>query len=205
MKLEVHPKEGRKEIFILSVDEEPWKEIHRSIFGKKPTIKFTISTLEDLQQRFQEYEYTRTKNYVYWRLSQKSYSSFELKILLSERLVSDDTAEQVISEIQQSGYINDNDWLSGFVRRQTASKHGPKAIEMKLKAKGVPEHLIAEFLGAAEDSDQQKEGIRRLLSTRYKSRDLTDYKERQKVIAALLRKGYHFEEVLSSINDQDNA
>jgi len=46
-----------------------------------------------------------------------------------------------------------------------------------------------------QDSDQEKESVEKLLVGRYRSKNLKDFKEKQKVIQSLMRKGFSFESI----------
>ncbi len=50
--------------------------------------------------------------------------------------------------------------------------------------------MIDEALEEVDTQDVEKEQVLRLIQTRYRSRNLLDYKEREKTIGALVRRGY---------------
>jgi len=182
-------KAGNKEILIVSVDEEPYKEIHTSIFGFNP--KF--SSLEELA----EHEYQGAKRYALKRLAMQGTLSSKLRDLLEERLVSTEVIDKVIEDCQQSGYLNDADWVDAFVRCQKRKRIGPQMIRMKLREKGVKTHVELDI--------NERTQIKALLESKYKNRDLKDYKERQKVIASLMRKGYTLSSILEELkHDPDD-
>lgn len=189
MKIEQRPKEGRKEVLILFMEDEPWKEIHVAIFGRR--FKFpSVSNLDEWQQQFDQLEYRQTKNYVLRRLSMQSYHSAQLTKLLKERLVQAHTIQRLIAECLDWGYLDDKAWLAAFKR---GKRLGLRAIAMKLRTKGLSREEIEDFITENRDPEEEKEGILRLMQTRYRHKDLNQPKERQKVIAALMRKGYDFE------------
>ncbi len=190
MKIEILPDEQRKGVLHLSVEDGFYREIHTAIFGKRPKLAFQEG---DLSEQFSEVEYKRARFFVLKRLSQRNYSSFELCSQLKERLVSSGTINRVVEECRQLGYIDDDAWLEDFVRRQKLGKNGPKMIASKLYQKGVPQSFYEPVLRDSVSHEDQKEGIQRILQTRFRSKDLSDFNERQKVFGALVRKGYDFE------------
>jgi regulatory protein len=135
------------------------------------------------------------------KLSQRSYSSFELNGQLKERLVSQATIDRVIEECVHLGYIDDKAWLEQFVQMQLLRKSGPKMIEAKLYQKGVPKAFYKPVLASHATHEDQKEAIERLIQTRFRSKDLSDFKDRQKVFGALVRKGFDFEVVKEAIEE----
>ena len=148
----------------------------------------------------QEPEYIQAKKFVVQRLAMKNYSSFELIKALKERSVSKEVIDKIIGEFTKQGYINDDDWIKCFIRRQQQRNLGPQQIAMKLRAKAVPKEQIQKSLEKMDSSDSQLQRIQELLEGRFRSKDLTDYKEKQKVFAALARKGFDFEVIQEAIS-----
>lgn len=198
-------KEGRLGVLTVLVDEDPWRDIHTQIFGKKPVLHMCCKTLSELETQFPSLEYKGALAYSMKRLSLKSQPSSELTQCLQERLVSESTIERIISEVTQLGYINDQDWLESFVRRQIARNLGPQAIAMKLRAKGISREQSEEILNQLSSSSATQEGISRLLETKYRTKDLRDYKTKEKVIAALIRKGFAFQDIIQVMSKNNEA
>lgn len=188
MNVEVIPDEQRKEILHLSVDDHFFREIHTAIFGKHPKFSFQE---ENLPEQFFRKEFERSRFFVLKRLSQRSYSSFELRFQLQERLVSQETIERVIDDCHYLGYLDDKAWLEQFIRTQLLRKLGPMMIEAKLYQKRVPKSFYEPILANLVTHEDQEKAIKRLMNTRFRSKDLRDFKERQKVFGALMRKGFN--------------
>lgn len=196
MKIECIPK-GFKSMTIL-IDDDPWRDIHISLFGKQPALPKGCHTIPEFAHQFSAMEHRQAKLYALKRLSMASLPSGKLIRDLRRLLVSEETAVRIVEELSKAGYLNDADYVEGFVRRQSARKMGPKAIVYKLTRQGISLN-DAEAAAAYQDDDQQKESIEALLKSRYKSRDLTDTKERNKVIGALVRRGFELPLILDCI------
>jgi regulatory protein len=181
--------------FQILINGEKWKEIHQSIFGKKPTIP-SAETLDQLEHLFDELEYRRVKSYLLWRLSAKSYHSDMIFKMLEERLVAHATAERVIEEFKKLGYFDDQAWIDNFVRSQS-KRYSNRLILQKLRQKGIPQECLQEIPIIADE----RAAIKHLLNTRYSKKNFQDQKERQKVISALMRKGYKYEDIAFIIGD----
>lgn len=181
------------------VDGEKWREVHRSIFGKKPLFP-SISQETDLQQIFDEYEYRRVKGYVLWRLSTQPYHSEQLKKMLSDRCVQSHTIYRVIQEYSEIGCLDDENWVSTFIRSHL-KRYSLPLILRKLRAKGLSEETVRSIASQWKNPESELETIQQLLCTRYRSKDLSDYKTRQKVIASLARKGFGFDQIQRGIKD----
>ena len=192
MKVVFVPKQGRKEQWEIFVEGERWKDVHRTIFGAKPLFPPVVSGA--LQSIFDEYEYRRVKQYVLWRLSKQSYHSEHLSRLLSERLVQQKTRDRVLKEFQDAGYLDDDAWLKAFLNSQK-KKCGLHLILSKLRKKGFSSHTLQKISENWADEADDLQAIGHLLNTRYRLKDLKDYKIRQRVFAALVRKGFSFENI----------
>jgi len=193
MKISIAPKEGAYKTLTLSIDDEPWRDIHISVFGRRPKFE-NITSLAEFELLFNTLEYQRAKIYAIRRLSVKSQNSSQLRKALETRLVSASNTQRLIQEFANVGYINDEEWTKSFIRQQIARKVGPKVILMKLKIKGIPPRLAERIFEEFDHSPRDQ--IRQLLQTRYKNRNIKDYREKQKVIGALVRKGFDIPDVI---------
>lgn len=201
MRISLHKKmEGRAGVLTVYIDDEPWRDIHTSIFGKKPNIPTDCTTLNEWEERFQQLEYRGALQYALKRLSVKNQPSTELKAQMEKHLVSEGIIKRIISECKSLGYINDEDWLKSFVKHQISRNQGPHSIVMKLRAKGISQNAAEELVRTLNGNETQQEQIKQLLSKRYRNRDLTDRGTRDKVIAALMRRGFSFDQIRTAMH-----
>jgi regulatory protein len=205
MSMKVHAGEmdRYKKTFPLFIDEEEWKTLHVSIFGRNP--KFGIfSSQEELIEKFSVLEYKGSRNFIIRRLALKNYHSQELSAALKRRGVSCDTVDRVICEFLQQGYLNDEAWLASYIRGLRLQRFGFNSILLKLRHKGIPKEsallAISEIKENEGEGQDERASIDKLLETRYKNRDLSVKKERDKVIAALMRKGYGLDDIFCKLN-----
>jgi regulatory protein len=180
----------KKKVLIVYLDEEPFRELSISIFTKKPSIPKKVESLEDLDEVILQLEIKGAKRYILNKLTQKSYHSAEITNFLNKNMVSEETIERVISDCTRYGYVNDKEWIESYVRRERDKKRGPQWIEGKLRQKKIPLEEIHLALEETDDGEAQRDQIFRLISTRYRARNLLDYREREKTIGALIRRGY---------------
>lgn len=197
MKVSFVPKEGRRELWQILVDDEDWRDVHRTIFGAKPLFP-PLAPGSDFRAIFDGYEHRRVKNYVLWRLSKQSYHSEQLSKMLRERLVQEKTIHSVLKELQESGYLDDEAWLKAFVRSQQ-KRYGLPLILSKLRMKGLSAQTLQHLSEDRSNPEDELDAIRHLLQTRYRLKDLADYKTRQKVFASLVRKGFSFDQVKAAL------
>lgn len=203
MKIEFIPKSGFRGILTICVEGEEWKDVHSTIFGRNPELSSSgISTMAELENKFQKEEYRLAKFYALKRLALKSQPSTELIKSFQERLVSDAVIQQVVSDCRRLGYLNDKEWMDAFVRGQIARKIGPQAIVRKMISRGISHDTAEEIVAGLDSGDSQQERILALLNTRFSKRNLTDPKERQKVVASLCRKGFPLSIILETVRSK---
>lgn len=189
MKINSLPKEGRRFVMTIYVDDEPWIDFHTKIFGSNMTLP-TCETLQELREKFLALEYTKAKKYALDCVAMRSYPSTQLKKLLMRNLVSSETIQKVLQEFARLGYLNDDEWIERFIKAQLMRHVGPQMIVCKLMSKGIFHQEAERWMEKFVDPAEAQKSIRHLLKTKYKKRDLTDYREKQKVFAALARKGF---------------
>lgn len=192
MKITTLPKPGRRFIRTIYVDDEPWIDVHTKIFGFNVMLPECVS-LADLQEKFVALEYAKAKKYALGCLSQRSYPSSQLKKLLEKNLISSGTTQKILLECTNLGYINDAEWMERFIKAQINRHVGPKSIVCKLMSKGLSQKEAEHGIEKFSDSEATIKGIQHLLKTKYKNRELSDYREKQKVFAALVRRGFSIE------------
>lgn len=187
------PKEGNRERWEIFIDDEKWRDVHRSIFGRHPSLP-PISDEKELQSIFDAYEYRRVKGYVLWRLSTQTYHSEQLVKLLRDRLVQSHTIDRVIRKYREMGALDDEAWLQSFMQTQK-QRYSFRHILNKLRTKGLSAETISHLSEEWKNPEEELEALQHLMRTRYRSKDLNDYKVRQKVMASLARKGYSFDQI----------
>jgi regulatory protein len=198
--IDIIKKDARQGVLIIEIDGDPWREVHSSIFGQRPTLPKEISSLAEWTEAFNALEYKQARHYALKRLSERAYYSAELAKTLRNRLVSSSTIERVIQNCQDLGCLNDDEWIDAFIRGHLRRRSSLRSIAWKLQEKGVPSDKAKQAVGERNNPSGEKESIQHLLSTRYRSRDLQDRRERDKVIAALMRKGFHFEAIREAMS-----
>lgn len=139
---------------------------------------------------------SKVKSYVIKRLALRSFSTVELKNDLRKKKVSPELIGAVLEEFIHLGYLNDEAWLESFLAGSARKKRGPQAIAQKLYQKGYSQSQIEAIVSGLD----QKEPLAKLMATKYRNRNLGDYKERQKVVASLCRKGFALDEILQALN-----
>ena len=142
-------------------------------------------------------EYERARKRAMYLLGSRPYSTAALR----EKLLgsySEKTAERVIGDMTRYGFLNDEDYAkrlaSSIIKGKKYGLHRAKA---EMRRKGVPDELIEQALSEYSREDVT-DTLTELVRKKYSDR-ISDRAERQKVIAALARRGYGFSEIKTAI------
>ncbi len=200
MKISCSPKSEQPSVLTIYCDGSPWRDIHTTVFGRRPILPQGCESLIDFSEQFSILECRQAKNYAIRRLSLQGMLSIALARSLKERLVSQKAIQHAIGELMELGFINDEEWAASYVRSQNNKKVGPRAIAQKLANKGVRGEKLEQALEKSWDPNEQKALIGSLLKSKYARRDLSDFKEKQKVVASLIRRGFDMNIIFKCLN-----
>lgn len=184
------------------IDDDPWRDLHTKIFGRKVALP-VCDSVANFQEKFIALEYAKAKKYALDRLAMRSYPSAQLQKLLQRNLVSTETIKKVLQEFASLGYLNDEEWIERFVKAQQGRHMGPQMIICKLMNKGISHKDAQRYIEKLSDHADTQKSIQHLLKTKYKNRNISDYREKQKVFAALARKGFDGEAIKTALRDWD--
>lgn len=116
-------------------------------------------------------------------LSRRPYFRHQLKqklFLYAEKFgLSPDssTVDQIITDLAQSGYLDDQYLAAAYVRRQLGKCYGPKIIRYKLKTLGLSDTLINQAL-ASEATAEALLLATDKISLKYRSKDPREVKQK---------------------------
>lgn len=192
---------NQRDIFTMLVDGEPWKQIHQAVFGRRPRFPKTLSSQQDLEMKFDEWQMQQAKQYALRRLSKQSYHSQKLKKLLQLRLVPIEIAEVIIKELIAKGFMQDDVWLDNYVEGHM-KRMSLRAILFKLKSKGVTNDELERLADKWKDPESEHETLVKLIGSKLRGKSLSDHKERHKLIGYLSRKGYSYDSIKTALNGQ---
>ena len=144
-------------------------------------------------------------------LKERSYTKMQLVQKLKNNYYLEEYIEVAISYVESYGYINDLLYASDFITYR-ASQLSKRQIEQKLLQKGIDRKTIDNsfdlFYEAGNAVEEEKQIYYFLQKKKYHL--LNDEKQKQKLIASLLRKGFSLElikrvsrELEDKLNDRD--
>lgn len=142
-------------------------------------------------------EYERARKRAMYLLGSRPYSTAALREKLLNNY-SEETADRVIEDMTRYGFLDDEE----YARRLASSiikgkKYGLHRAKAEMRRKGVPDELIEQAL-SEYSREELTDSLTELVRKKYFDR-ISDRAERQKVIAALARRGYGFGEIKTAI------
>ena len=125
-------------------------------------------------------------------LKTKEYTTSQLRTKLKQGLYPDPIIEDALSYVASFHYTDDLRYAVDYItsHEDTRSHH---RIDQDLQQKGIPQDILRqawqqwEANGGHQDEQQM---IRMLLEKKHYNASAATYKERQRIYAFLLRKGY---------------
>ena len=133
------------------------------------------------------------KNSAFRSLSHTDFSQAGLVKRLCEKGIARHDAEMAVEELAEKGYLSDRDYAEKLVRVYRDEKcFGPRRVREELFKRGIPRELSEELL---EGSAYNIDGY----CTKKFSQLKRDEKTRRKVIGALQRAGYGYEEIRGAL------
>lgn len=194
-----------RNILKLCINEQEWKKVHQTLFRKRPLQGHFSDSFKEFKKQFVEKEYSLAKNYTLYLLGLKGYSIAEITKKLEAKLVSKASINKVIAYCTENQYLDDEQLAQRLVESQIEQgKKGPQLLKQVLYKRGLQEYyyLIQESYNADKEACQ----VRKIIA-KYSASDLENPKEKNRIIARLVRKGFKLDiifSILSEKSDEDH-
>lgn len=128
-------------------------------------------------------------------LSYRAHSRRELLDKLKRKIsCSDQDLEEVLNWLEELGFLNDKTYAASVVRHATSKGYGISRITAELSRRGIAKEFWDEALAEIPEDDDTLDRL-----VRSKLRDAENRDEVRKVSAALVRRGYTWDEVRRAI------
>ncbi len=137
-------------------------------------------------------------------LVKKDYTEKKLRDKLADGLYSDDIIDAAIEYVKSYKYLDDERYARDYVAYNIELRSRNR-IKQDLISRGVPKDIIQNVLDEftyEEGCEAELDQIKKLLVKKHYDPSM-DYKDKQKIIAFLLRKGYPMDAIRSAINNDD--
>lgn len=192
-----HNKGRGKKIHLLIDDE--YKITTDIVFWAEHFIKDgTEITEEEWEELVNAINYKKAVNKCYDLLSRRDHSVKELRTKLL-RNVDEKNAQRAIERMLELGYLDDEKYARTLLNHLINNKNMSSAfIKNEMYKRGVPSEIISEVLSETEIDN--KSSIIELITVKYRNK-LNAENGREKVIAALMRKGFSYNDIKSAFNE----
>ena len=125
-------------------------------------------------------------------LSMRARTEKELVQALRRNAYPEEAIARVMQRLCESGYINDSAFASHFSSVRVSKGIGARRIRMELYQKGVSQETVDETLSSL-DADDMINGAIKVARKASNGKNIHDRVDRQKILAALARRGYDFQ------------
>lgn len=201
---------SRSDIMIISHTKGRGKKIHLFIddeykittdidFWAEHFIKDDTEINEDEWQALVDgINYKKAVNKCYDLLSRRDHSVKELKTKLL-RTVDEKNADRAIERMLELGYLDDEKYAEALLNYLINSKNmSASFIKQEMYKRGIPSDIIGNVLSDVEIDNVSS--VKELILTKYKTK-LNAENGKEKVIAALMRKGFSYSDIKSAFNE----
>jgi len=124
-------------------------------------------------------------------LSLRSRTEKEIAESLRKNAYPERTIARVMARLLEAGYLNDAAFAENWAASRTNKGLGARRIRMELRQKGVAQSEIDSALSAIDEDDMLLGAIK-TAEKAARGRDLSSPADRQKIMAALARRGYDY-------------
>lgn len=152
------------------LEEETYQSIRKEIILKRAKLR-AMHLLNDMG---------RTESQLRTKLLQNDYPS--------------DIVEEAIAYVKSFGYINDAEYARNFIENRKEKK-SKKEICAALCQKGLQKDLIETALEESYANDDSIAAIEAIVRKKKFDSKSTDYREMQKMMGYLVRKGFRYDDI----------
>ena len=138
----------------------------------------------------------KTKNRALRILGSRSFSEKEMTKRLTEKGETRENAEETVRWLVELGYINDFDYATLIVRHYSGKGFGIARIKDELYKRGIPRDLWDEKLAELDEEEMTDTALEFL---KKKLRGSDDKDDLRRASAALVRRGYSYDETKSAL------
>lgn len=150
---------------------------------------------DELRQWLLPRQYPMALNDAVALLAQRAQASGEIRQKLKRKLYMDDTIEMVLYKLEKERLLDDESFARDWAASRARSQMGRSRILRELRMKGIDQQTAENALEEVdeEESDEAAVALARKLLRRY-SREADERRAMQKLLMAMARRGYGYEE-----------
>ena len=138
-------------------------------------------------------------------LQKKDYTKKQLTDKLSEGMYPSDIIDEAIAYVESYKYLDDERFARDYITYHMSLRSRNRIIQ-DLASKGISKDVImtaVDEIYEEEDSDAELEQIRKLLIKKHYDPDNTEFKDKQKIMAFLSRRGFNMSDIKKAMECHD--
>lgn len=201
--LEITP--GKGKLFEITLEDEQKLWLHADLVQSEflhPGDDLDADRIADLRRQAAAH---RAYEYGLYLLEKRGYSYRELyDKLMTAPNAQEDAVLAALEKLTRYGFLNDALYAEQLARHYVeGKKYGLRRAEYEMRHRGLSQEDIDDALAAYDDAEQISAQLLEILQKKY-ARYLTDPDDRkstEKVTAALVRRGYTYQQIRYAIED----
>lgn len=195
-KIETLPRMKRR--LVVYVDGERLGVIAAALAREKGLSEGAALSDQDWQQ-LMEAEISPAFDLSLYYLGLRARTRHEMEAYLKRRQYAPQVIAAVMDKLKDYGFVDDGELSQRAVDSLSRQRLGRRAIERKLRQRGVDKELVREALDAYRPEDES-ENARQLAATLWERyREAEPRKRWQKTTAALARRGFSWDSIQSAM------
>lgn len=132
-------------------------------------------------------------------IARRPRSEWELRDYLKRKDYEPEEINTILNMLSNRGYVNDTDFAHRWIEsRRLLKATSKRRLRQELKQKRVPDEIIDEAL--VNDDTDEREVLKELIE---RKRNQTKYQDDLKLMQYLSRQGYNYDDIKSTLNDND--
>ncbi|CRX37796.1 regulatory protein RecX [Estrella lausannensis] len=202
--LKIEPSSEERGVLEVYFDGELIQRVHVDIFGSNCSFKGQFYTPDSLRQWIQEKEREGAKRFLLKKIASKPLLKEQAKILLRERLVSEEVIADALADLERCFFFDDAYLIESKIAGKLKKHLGKDRVRMELWKEKIPEEVFEE----AFQKVQKERGINpvseALAFIKKTVKDpvlLEEAKERHRIKAKLFRRGFNSEVIASALKE----
>ncbi len=135
-------------------------------------------------------------------LQKKDYTTKQLRDKLDEGLYPKELVDEAIEYVRSYKYLDDERYARDYIAYHMTTRSKNRIVQDLIK-KGINKELLMPVLEEiySEDSgDVELEQVRALLEKKHYDPEMYDFKEKQKLMAFLMRRGFQISTIRKAMN-----
>ena len=150
---------------------------------------------DELRQWLLPRQYPMALNDAVALLAQRARASGEIRQKLRRKLYMEDTIEMVLYKLEKERLMDDEGFARDWAASRARCQIGRSRIMRELRMKGIPQEMAEVALAEVDEaeSDEAAVALAKKLLKRYSS-EADERKAMQKILAAMARRGYGYED-----------